>query len=205
MFQKWIMFDLKNDGLRHNTPTESCSSSHSFRLHMLHENCDVLSLKAGILSGRWHCILPRKEEKNIVANMILKYRTFPWYSCYSISIFLHGHSFFHLDNPVLDPVAMQTISNPNPKNYWYPVGLNSKIRILYTTEISWRVAWGASINVKNECPWNTRVWKLVYCNMSWCCVVVLLWDWKWANVLRCDWRLSEIILRFSLKYPVAYC
>jgi len=30
--------------------------------------------------------------------------------------FLHGHSFFHLDNPVPDPVETQTISNPNSKN-----------------------------------------------------------------------------------------
>jgi len=41
--------------------------------------------------------------------------------------------FFHLDNPVPDPVEAKTISNPNPKNSYYPAGLDSKIRILYTT------------------------------------------------------------------------
>jgi len=46
--------------------------------------------------------------------------------------FFYGHNFFHLDNPVTDPVEEKTISNPNPKNSQYPPGLDSKIRILYT-------------------------------------------------------------------------
>ena len=48
-------------------------------------------------------------EKKIVANMISKYRL--WYSYYSLSSFMHGHSFFHLDNPVPNPVETETISN----------------------------------------------------------------------------------------------
>jgi len=39
-----------------------------------------------------------------------------------------------LDNPVPDPVEEETTSNPNPKNTQYPAVLDSKIRILYTTE-----------------------------------------------------------------------
>jgi len=56
-----------------------------------------------------------KQEQKIVANMISKYRNFPWYSYYSIPRFLHGYSFFYLDNPVPNPVETETISNP--KNY----------------------------------------------------------------------------------------
>ena len=47
--------------------------------------------------------------------------------------FLHGQILFHLDNPGPDPVESKMISNPNPKNTKYPAGLDSKIRILYTT------------------------------------------------------------------------
>ena len=50
-----------------------------------------------------------------------------------MSLFFHGHNLFHLDNPVPDLVEEETISNPNPKNYRYPAGLDSKIRIQYTT------------------------------------------------------------------------
>ena len=67
---------------------------HTVLDNMLHENCDVLSLKARIPSGRWHSILPIKQEQKIVANMIAKYRTFAWYSYYSLSSYLHDHSFF---------------------------------------------------------------------------------------------------------------
>ena len=38
-----------------------------------------------------------------------------------------------MDNPVTEPVEEETVSNPNPKNSQYPAGLDSKIRILYTT------------------------------------------------------------------------
>jgi len=51
---------------------------------------------------------------------------------YSISrFFLHGQILFHLDNP--DPLERETISIPNPKQSKNPAGLDSKIRILYTT------------------------------------------------------------------------
>jgi len=42
--------------------------------------------------------------------------------------------FFHLDKPDPNPVERKTISNPNPKKTKYPAGLDSKIRILYTTD-----------------------------------------------------------------------
>jgi len=47
-----------------------------------------------------------------------------------MKFFLHGHSFFHLDNSVLDPVEMETISNPiqiqkiTNRPIW-PVGLQN--------------------------------------------------------------------------------
>jgi len=57
------------------------------------------SWAAGNIAIYWE-----KQEKMIVANVISKYRDFPWYSYYSIASFLHGHIIFHLDNPVPDPV-----------------------------------------------------------------------------------------------------
>jgi len=42
--------------------------------------------------------------------------------------FFYGHKLFHLDNPVPYPVEEKTISNPNPKNFQYPAGLDSEIR-----------------------------------------------------------------------------
>jgi len=64
--------------------------------------------------------------------MISKYATviFPYTTIIPYHL-LHGHRLFHLVNP--DPVETETVSNPNPKNSQYPAGLNSKIRILYTT------------------------------------------------------------------------
>ena len=47
--------------------------------------------------------------------------------------FLHSHILFHLDNPDPNPVERESISNPNPTESKYPAGLDSKIRILYTT------------------------------------------------------------------------
>ena len=40
---------------------------------------------------------------------------FPDTTIIQYQVFWHGHSFFHLDNPVQDTVETETISNPNPK------------------------------------------------------------------------------------------
>jgi len=53
------------------------------------------------------------------------------YNYYSISRFFAGQILFYLDNP--DPVERKTIFSLNPKKSKYPAGLDSKIRILYTT------------------------------------------------------------------------
>jgi len=65
--------------------------------------------------------------------MISKDRNFSSYNNYSIPRFLHGQILFDLDNPDRNPAERKTISNPNPKKSKYPAGLDSKIRILYTT------------------------------------------------------------------------
>jgi len=68
--------------------------------------------------------------------MISKDRNLSSYNYYSISRFLHGQILFHLDNPDPNPVERKTISNPNPKKFKYPAGLDSKIRILHITALS---------------------------------------------------------------------
>jgi len=65
--------------------------------------------------------------------MISKDRNFSSYNYYSIPRFLHGQIVFHWDKPDPNPVERKTISNPNPKKSKHPAGLDSKIRILYTT------------------------------------------------------------------------
>jgi len=65
--------------------------------------------------------------------MISKDRNFSSYNYYSRQRFLHGQILFHLDNPDPNPAERKTISNLNAKKSKYPAGMDSKIRILYTT------------------------------------------------------------------------
>ena len=63
IFQTGNMFHLKKDELCHNKTMESCSSSHSSKVHVAWV---VLSLKVGIPSGREHCILSREISKQVL-------------------------------------------------------------------------------------------------------------------------------------------
>ena len=66
--------------------------------------------------------------------MIRKIVIFPHTTIIPHKIFARP-DFFNLDNPDPNPVERKTISNPNPKNSKYLAGLDSKIRILYTTDV----------------------------------------------------------------------
>ena len=102
---------------------------------MLLENWYVvfLSLKVMIPSGREYCIEEREYRKINFNQYHLELVYFFFIKVLIHSSFLYGHNLFHLDNPVPDPVEEEAISKPNPKNSQYPAGLDSKIRILYTT------------------------------------------------------------------------
>ena len=57
IFQKWDMFHLKNEGLRHNKIMESCCSSRNPYQHIAWDESPVWKFR--IPSAREHCILPR--------------------------------------------------------------------------------------------------------------------------------------------------
>ena len=99
---------------------------------------DVLfiSLKVWIPSVRENCIEPREYRKIHFHQYHLEIVYFFLHKTINpFQVFFYGHNLFHLDNPVLDPVEEETVSNPNPKHFQYTAGLNSKIRILYTTGV----------------------------------------------------------------------
>jgi len=165
------MFSLKSNGLHHNKQQNN-AHLHTVPDYMLHENWDVQVWKRGSRAACNIAFFLEKQEKKIVANMISKYRNFSWNNYYSISSLLHGHSFFHLDNPVPNPVETETLSNPNPKNSWYPAGLDSKIRILYTTAVHHHsipsVHWQAQFNVVSD--YICKLWVFEVIDMVLLCL-----------------------------------
>ena len=100
---------------------------------MLLESWDVifLSLKVRIPSGREYCIEPREYRKINFNHYHLEIVYFFFIKLLIQFKIFYGHNSFHLDNP--DPVEEEPIPNPNPTISQYLAGLDSKIRILYTT------------------------------------------------------------------------
>jgi len=120
------MFDLKNEGLRHNKTTESCSSSHSSRLHVTWELwCPHSESEDPERQVTLHFTERNKKRRLLLSYMISKYRNFPWYNYYSTSSFLHGDSFliwiirFRIRLKWKRyPIQIQTILNIRPD--WTP-------------------------------------------------------------------------------------